>query len=288
MKSLLFPTIVGVAAGLVQEGHVLTRGMKHKLWYRAHNAEFLHDKPPLIVCHGGPQVPSDYLFDLAELDNDRCIVFYDQLGCGRSETADADSGAYGIEKSVDDLRQLLSCLSVEAFHLYGQSWGGLLAFEHLVQDADDTGRRALAAPLTLTLSNTPTSVPMVEAEAGRFIQDECEGDVDAFMSKHNCRLEEKPASLDAAYAHAGTTWRGTSAINGYEIDQDLAKSRVLCPALCLRGEYDFVTEACVEGWKAIPTIEFATLEGCSHHALLEQPKAYLGTLDAFLRKHDPQ
>ena len=63
-------------------------------------------------------------------------------------------------------------------------------------------------------------------------------------------------------------------------------ARVRCPALCLRGEHDFVTEACVEGWRALPDVRLVTLEGCTHHALLEEPAAYLGVLTGFLGEHD--
>ena len=56
----------------------------HKLWYRIANPASFDAAPPLVVCHGGPQVPSDYLFDLENLE-DRAVIFYDQLGCGRSD-----------------------------------------------------------------------------------------------------------------------------------------------------------------------------------------------------------
>lgn len=42
-------------------------------------------------------------------------------------------------------------------HLLGQSWGGILAYEWL--------RRAHGTPLSLTLSNSPADVNLVEAEA---------------------------------------------------------------------------------------------------------------------------
>ena len=251
----------------------------HMLWYNICNPS--STATPLIVCHGGPQVPSDYLFDLSKLET-RPVIFYDQLGCGRSDAPPADSGEYGVDASVDDLKALISHLSIDHFHLYGQSWGGLLAFEY----ANREKLAGRSGPVSLTLSNTPTSVPLVESEAGRLVRDECGDQVELFMQRFNCRAEPAPEALAAAYAHAGSTWRGTAAIEGLEVDCE-APSAITCPTLVLRGEHDFVTDLCVSGWsRAIPHAEFNVLEDCSHHALLESPELYLGQLGAFLDRCD--
>eukprot|EP00966_Prymnesium_polylepis_P221305 5119357-Prymnesium_polylepis.1 len=109
------------------------------------------------------------------------------------------------------------------------------------------------------------------------------------MRRHNCRVQgddgAQPARLAEAYAHAGTCWRGSAAIAGVAAGAD-AMACVDCPALCMRGEHDFVTEACVEGWRGLPDVRFVTLDGCAHHALLEEPAAYLDALGGFLAEHD--
>ena len=43
---------------------------------------------PLVVLHGGPGFPHDYVRSLADLADERPVVFYDQLGCGRSDCPD--------------------------------------------------------------------------------------------------------------------------------------------------------------------------------------------------------
>lgn len=48
---------------------------------------------PLLVLHGGPSVPSDYLLPLVNTVPYRSIIFYDQLGCGRSDEP-TDVNAY--------------------------------------------------------------------------------------------------------------------------------------------------------------------------------------------------
>jgi pimeloyl-ACP methyl ester carboxylesterase len=43
---------------------------------------------PILVLHGGPSVPSNYLFPLVNVVPYRSIIFYDQLGCGKSDEPD--------------------------------------------------------------------------------------------------------------------------------------------------------------------------------------------------------
>ena len=41
-------------------------------------------KAPIVVVHGGPSIPCDYLFPLLDFIEDRTIIFFDQIGCGKS------------------------------------------------------------------------------------------------------------------------------------------------------------------------------------------------------------
>ena len=292
--ALLVVLLIQTAQAALWEGFITTstsprcRYRDHKLWFCVHRPELLRvpgGPAPLVVVHGGPQVPSDYLFDLARLEN-RAVVFYDQLGAGRSDTPSADLGeVYSVHASMRDLRSVLQGLRLQQYHLYGQSWGGLLAAQLVGTESCILPSRT-RLPRSLTLSNAPSSVALVEAEAGRLV-DECGGDVAQFMAKHSCVIEPQPKLLADAYAHAGTTWRGSSVIAGVEVRaQTMAK--VPCPVLCLRGENDFVTEACMQPWReGLPAgARFVTLADASHHALLEQPDAYLEALSAFLCEHD--
>ena len=59
-----------------------------RVWYR-----ILGDGlgTPLLTLHGGPGVPHDGFEPLESFAEHRPVVFYDQLGCGRSERPDDDS-----------------------------------------------------------------------------------------------------------------------------------------------------------------------------------------------------
>ena len=47
---------------------------------------FSRQVAPLVVLHGGPGIPSNYIYPLVDVLPIRSIVFFDQLGCGRSDS----------------------------------------------------------------------------------------------------------------------------------------------------------------------------------------------------------
>ncbi|CAN0024472.1 unnamed protein product [Heterosigma akashiwo] len=150
---------------------------------------------PLVCLHGGPGVPSAYLEPLGRLAEEygRTVIFYDQLGCGNSG-APMDPAFYSPSLLHSDLLVLMAHLrdvhDLRACHLLGHSWGGCLACE------------AVLGLLSVVLSGTPSSVPLVEEEVGRLVEalaassaSQQQGGADPealFKAAHYCRLPETP------------------------------------------------------------------------------------------------
>ena len=87
---------------------------------------------PLVVLHGGPGFPHNYLLNISTLTQMYSIpvIFYDQIGSGLStrlpETASTPS-LWDEEIFFEQLRQLLAFLKIEHnYDLLGSSWGGML------------------------------------------------------------------------------------------------------------------------------------------------------------------
>ena len=290
----------------------------HRLCYNIARPMNLSSKQaaPLVVLHGGPSVPSNYLYPLVNVVPYRSIIFYDQLGCGKSDEP-TDSTLYSIQNAVTDLKILLNKLNVRRFHLYGQSFGGILAYEYLksvvaCEEEVEYDEKNNDHPqcLSLILSSTPTNVKEVELHVARLIQDltlssSSEGDKDVnnddnninelFRITHQCRLPEMPPLLHEAYANAGSVWRGTSAIADYFAKPPTASTSIrkkMPSTLIMRGEYDFVCEESVSQWKTIlsssntKSVRYKTLQGCSHHGLLEDGMVYGEILDSFCSEYD--
>lgn len=66
----------------------------------------------------------DYLMDVASLVPGRRVVSYDQRGTGGSVCTDGD---YSTHAHVADLESLREHLGAAQLHLFGHSWGGMLA-----------------------------------------------------------------------------------------------------------------------------------------------------------------
>src|SRR3989304_2586554 len=77
------------------EGKIAVPG--GSVWYRIAGA----DSPgvPLLVLHGGPGAGHDYLEPLQALADERPVIFYDQLGCGRSDIPD-DASLLRVDRFV--------------------------------------------------------------------------------------------------------------------------------------------------------------------------------------------
>lgn len=115
-----------------------------------------------------------------------------------------------------------------------------------------------------------------------------------FRQTHECRLPNPPLCLMDALAQMGPMpWRGIQAIDGYEAGGEVGDSDKV-PSLLMRGEYDFCTEHCMEGWKELlwspsngdSEPEEKVLSNCSHYAMLEDEILYGAEILTFVTSHD--
>ena len=246
---------------------------------------------PIIVLHGGPSLPSDYCHPLAKHVPYRSILFYDQLGCGKSDEP-KNLNYYSIDQAVDDLEAVLKQLSIRRFHLYGHSYGGILAYEYLKRCAERSGNegdRSDNECLSVVMSSAPTNIQQMEGDWEAMSA--ALSSPDLFQQTHLCRTEELPEPLKDAYANAGTVWSGTAAIFDYKAEPPKTKNEILMPsAMIMRGEYDVVTEACSKGWKEkllhSRSVRERLLADCSHHGLLENGPMYGGLIDSYFAEYD--
>lgn len=116
------------------------------VWYRIHSGG---NQTPLLALHGGPGGTSCGLFPLAQLPQ-RNIIFYDQLGSGRSGRP-ADRRLWNVDRFVEELHSLRQKLGLKRMHLLGHSWGGSLAAAYvLAKGTAGIESLILASPLLNT------------------------------------------------------------------------------------------------------------------------------------------
>jgi L-proline amide hydrolase len=291
------------------EGHITWDG--RRTWYSVAGDLGAADKLPLVAVHGGPGAPSYYLNSLAELsETGRPVVLYDQLGCGRSDrVTEASSDFWTIDLFRRELTTLLDALGIAGgYHLYGQSWGGMLALEH-----------AFTRPpglKSLILANSLASTAVWVAEAKRLVGD-LPGDVQStlarheeagttdsddyteamlvFYARHLCRIDPFPDDLmqtfgalmedNRVYAAmwGPSEFTCTGSLGTWDVTDRLGEIDV--PTLILSGRYDEATPVVVEPiHKGIAGSEWVVLENSSHSSHVEEKELTHQLVNDFLAR----
>src|ERR1051326_6984845 len=169
------------------EGYVSFRG--YKTWYRIVGDGELEGKLPVLCLHGGPGATHDYLESLEGMaETGRRAIFYDQIGCGKSDLPD-DTSLWTVETFVEELGVVREHLGLGRLHIFGNSWGGMLAMEYALTQPEGVA--------SMIVASSPSSIPQWVAEANR-LRAELPEDVQATLTKH----EEAGTTSDPEYEEA--------------------------------------------------------------------------------------
>lgn len=277
-----------------------TVSIDFRLSYRIHNQDLLTSgKAPLILLHGGPSIPSNYLqSSAATLSKERSVITYDQIGCG-SSSEPSDINAYSIDFAVNDLFAFVKHLQLKKFHILGHSFGGIIGFEFMKRLLSDVEALGETKCLSLSLVSTPFSVKDVDQESEivlKCFENENISAQDAsslFQKSHVFRVtsgnDTLPAALREAYSKRGKVWQGTEVIQYYVANMAQKLHHEFPHILLLRGEHDFVSNThAITEWSSLmtshgcKTIQHATLPGCSHYSMLENEELFSCKLMSFL------
>src|ERR1700736_1182097 len=125
----------------VKDGYVNVTG--GRVWYEIVGEG---DATPLITLHGGPGFTHDYLEPLGALCRERPVVFYDQLGSGKSDHPH-DKSLWKIDRFVKELAELRSALGLKRAHILGQSWGTMLLTDYALTQPDRVVSLIFSDPL---------------------------------------------------------------------------------------------------------------------------------------------
>lgn len=290
--------------GPAQEGYIPVPG--GRVWYKIVGSR---DAVPLLALHGGPGAGHDYLEPLQALQTDRPVVFYDQLGCGRSDKPN-DSALWHIDRFSDEVEAVRRELGLERVHLLGQSWGGWLAIEYMMRAPSGISSLILASTsasvpqwaretafLTTTLSEAAQEAIRRCEATGDFEDPEYEDALMEFLKRYVCRVDPWPEPLvrslnslrnNPVSYQSYVTLQGPSefTISGNLRDWDRAGRlhEITVPTLLMFGRYDEATPACAETLRTgIRNSKLHVFEQSAHMAHLEETDEFLRVLRTFLR-----
>jgi proline-specific peptidase len=274
------------------------------VWYKVVGAG---DAVPLLILHGGPGLGHDYLEPLEALASDRPVVFFDQLGCGKSDLPD-DASLWRIERFVEEVAAVRNTLNLGQVHLFGPSWGGWLAIEYMMGKPSGI--------VSLILASTSASLRQFAEETARLkatlpqeVQDrlnryeavddihnpEYEEAMMAFYTRFVCRLDPWPEPLMRTLNNFMSNPVPFEKIIGPNVftvtgnlkdwDRTNRLGEITVPTLITCGRYDEMGPACAEALhRGIPNSEMHVFEQSAHMAHLEETELYLQGVRSFLRR----
>ena len=289
------------------EGYVDFHG--YRTWYRS-VGDPTHDAthPPVLLLHGGPGAPHDYLENLEQLaDTGRRVIFYDQLGCGASDQPHQPD-MWTVELFVEEVDAVRQALGLDRVHILGQSWGGMLAMEYALTQPSGV--------VSLLIESSPSSIPLWIAEANRLrealppetqatlLRHEADGTTDSpeyaqamqvFYDRHVCRIIPNPPSVQRTFEKIGhevyNTMNGPSefhvigTLKTWDVTPRLGEIHL--PTLLLSGQYDEATPHIMEVVRdGIPGAEWVLFENSSHMSHYEEEERYLSVVTDWLNRQD--
>jgi proline-specific peptidase len=259
------------------------------------------DATPVLMLQGGPGVGSDYIEPFAEaLAEDRPVVLWDQLGCGRSDVPD-DTSLWTLDRFTAEVDAVREALGLGRIHLFGQSWGGWLAIEYLARGTTGVERLILASTSASTKEFTDAAALLIEdlpephrtvlldgRASGAYDTPEYEAAMMEFYVRHLCRADPWPAALQATVANLDgnpvyltmngpTEFDVIGTLRTWDRTADLGAISV--PTLVTVGRHDEIPPSCAETLRAgIPGAQVVVFEHSAHTAHLEEADAYLAAV----------
>lgn len=273
------------------------------VWYRVTGSG---TGTPVILLHGGPGFSSYYLKSLEALGDDRPVIRYDQLGSGKSD-ATSDTTLFTIPNFVEQLEALREHLGVERFHVYGHSWGTMLATEYYRAYPDHVASLTLASAaldsraweqhareLLRTLPDSMIrAVETREAERnyeaadyqaalnefyGLYVwRQPVAADLDSLMATYNAAIYQ--------YMWGPSEFTLTGTLQDYNARSFLPSIDV--PVLYTVGEFDEANPATIHAFAELtPDARVVVIPGAAHITAWDNPAADLEAVRSFLREVD--
>ena len=295
------PAPVAPAPTVEPEGFVQVPG--GRVWYRTMGSG---DRTPLLLLHGGPGGRSCAFSVLSDLASDRRVIYYDQLGSGRSDRPN-DLALWRTERFVEELDAVRKALDLRELHILGHSGGGTLATEYLLTKGQQgVVSVTLSSPLISTprwLEDTrrlrttlpqPVQTALNKCEAVETADNPaCVAANDVFEEHFVRGAKALPAvpecegvtSGEQVYRHmwGAGEFTATGLLRDYDRTDRLHELKL--PVLFLAGRHDEAVPATIADFqKRVPGAQMRVLEHSAHATYRTETAEYVKIVRQFLEE----
>lgn len=289
----------GLSSG---EGYIDVEG--GRVWYRISGSG---SETPLLLLHGGPGAPSYYLNPLESVSADRPVIFYDQLGAGRSDRP-TDPSLWTVNRFVRELADVREALGLDEVHILGHSWGSMLAVDYMLTNPEGVKSLILASP-ALSVRRWAEDAERLIAKMPDELQQaikhhEAAGTTDdpeyqeatmEYYKRYLSRSDPWSDDLNLAFENFNTEIYGlmwgpseftaTGTLKDYEREDVLPDLDL--PVLFTAGRYDEATPETLQHFQSlVPDSEIAIFENSAHMTMLDEPQKYTAVVRQFLKQVD--
>lgn len=256
--------------------------------------ESVTSRPTLVVMHGGPGFDHTTLRPYFDRFADTHQVLYiDHRGNGRSS---GEVDTWTLAQWGDDVKAVCDALGIEKPHVYGNSFGGMVAMSYGARHPEHPGKLILSSTAArMRLDATYAMMEKLGGDAARRIAQTFWTAPDAaamaeYMSVCMPLYNPKPLP-DQAAARKRALMRFDVTqhfIMGEQRTMDMRDrlANIACPTLVLAGGQDPITPVpCAEEIAAAinpGVVELQILEHCGHGVHRDDPKGAEKILRRFL------
>lgn len=280
----------------------LTEVTGGKVWYEIHGSH--KNKTPVIILHGGPGSSHWSLRGLKVMAEDRPVIFYDQLGSGKSDRP-TDTSLWKIDRFVEELYQVKENLQLKEFHLLGHSWGTTLAAAYYLSNPEGVKSIIFSSPCLSAprwaadqernREKLPVDVQQTlkRCEENGTTDSEAYKEATKIFNKHFvCRIDgmtKKGAPLKNREIYTimwgPSEFHVTGNLKNFDCTKQL--QNITIPTLFTCGRYDEATPESTKYFSELtPNSKFHVFEKSAHMAYVEERDAYLQVVREFLSNLD--
>lgn len=266
-------------------------------------------KLPLLALHGGPGCAHDYLESLDGIAEKygRQVVYYDQLGCGKSVVPGSHPDMWCAELWEEEVDVVRRALGLDHIHMLGQSWGGMLTIQYAIN-------RQPEGVNSIIIASSPASMDLWLEEANRLrsyldddmqaalLQADVDGDYsrpevvrasDEYYRRHVCRIVPNPEFVTRSFSQMGEPYHVMQGASEFVVtgkmrnwDYSDKLDRINIPTLVTSGVDDEATPAISKQiLDGVKDCRWALIPG-THLCHVEYPELYNETVEKFMEEHE--